>query len=157
MSDKKKQLFLKIILIFIIIGLDLVTKDLFFGDTKTIIPNIIGIRDSSLNTGGAWSILSGETWLLVLLTFVFLIFAFIFDALFETKSKLYFVAFSFIIGGTIGNLIDRLVLGGVRDFLYFEFYQMFPTFNVADSFLCIGMFLFALFVLFGHSFNKDEK
>ena len=82
---------------------------------------------------------------------------YIFDSLFETQSKTYLVAFSFVVGGTVGNLIDRLVLGGVRDFLFFEFYETYPTFNVADSFLCIGLLLFAIFVVFIMNPNKDDK
>jgi len=135
----------------------MLTKEFFYGQTQTIIPDVIGIRDSALNTGGAWSILSGQTWLLIVITFVFLIFVFIFDSLFETESKTYLVAFSFVIGGTIGNLIDRLVLGGVRDFLFFEFYENYPTFNVADSFLCVGLVLFVIFVIFIFSPNKNDK
>jgi signal peptidase II len=50
------------------------------------------------------------------------------------------VALSLILGGALGNLIDRVRLGEVIDFLYFHWYQHFwPAFNVADSAICVGV------------------
>ena len=48
-----------------------------------------------------------------------------------------FTALGLILGGTVGNLFDRVVFGGVRDFLYFYWFE-FPVFNVADSCLVVG-------------------
>ncbi len=50
------------------------------------------------------------------------------------------IALSLILGGALGNLIDRVRLGEVIDFLYFHWYQHFwPAFNVADSAICVGV------------------
>jgi len=56
-------------------------------------------------------------------------------------SRLYIVAFSFILGGAIGNLIDRIMLGYVIDFIDF---RVWPVFNVADSAITIGAGLILL-------------
>ena len=69
------------------------------------------------------------------------------------KNKLVQVALGFIIGGAIGNVIDRLVNGAVFDFL--DFYwgsKHWPAFNVADSFICIGAV-----VIIAHSFFVTSK
>jgi lipoprotein signal peptidase len=58
------------------------------------------------------------------------------------------VALGLILGGTVGNLYDRIVFGGVRDFLYFYWFD-FPVFNVADSCLVVGASLLLLQALFG--------
>ena len=75
----------------------------------------------------------------------------------KIKTSIYTISISFIVGGAIGNLIDRIFLGGVRDFLYFEFYPSFPTFNVADSFLCIGIVLMLIYIFFFSSKDFKEK
>ena len=145
----------KILIIFCVLALDLLTKHLFYGVNQNFIPNLIGFRDCTLNTGGAWSVLSGNVILLAVITAIFVIAAAIFDIFFKNKSKLYTVYFEFILGGAVGNLIDRIFLGGVRDFIFFEFMPNFPTFNVADSFLCIGFVLLVNFVLIDYK-SKDK-
>ena len=67
---------------------------------------------------------------------LYLIAIYLFD---KHSSKLYLL----IIGGGIGNLIDRLIRGAVFDFIhvYYQNYH-FPVFNIADSFISIGIFLF---------------
>jgi signal peptidase II len=67
----------------------------------------------------------------------------------EMKSKLQSTAYGMIWGGAVGNLVDRLRLGVVTDFLQFHFYfipfdfpwKLFPAFNVADSCICTGVFV----------------
>jgi signal peptidase II len=66
----------------------------------------------------------------------------------DMKSKIQSTAYGMIWGGAIGNLVDRLRLGVVTDFLQFHFYfipfdfpwKLFPAFNVADSCICTGVF-----------------
>lgn len=151
----------KVLIIFCVLALDLLTKHLFYGVSQGFIPNLIGFRECELNTGGAWSFLSGNVVLLTIITLIFVICAVVFDIFFKCKSKLYSVSFAFILGGALGNLIDRLFLGGVRDFIFFEFMPNFPTFNVADSFLCVGFILLCIFVLFFYkkeeNLNKNSK
>lgn len=129
--------------------MDLLTKIFLYGTSSDFLPHIIGIRYAPLNTGAAWSFLSGHTWLFCLLAFVFIAGAIFFDIKFKgKKGVVYSLGIGFLLGGTIGNLIDRLVLSGVRDFLFFEFWETFPTFNFADVSLTVGCILIAIYVLF---------
>ena len=64
------------------------------------------------------------------------------------KETLNRICYLLIIGGTIGNLIDRFKLGYVVDFLDFViFYYDFPVFNIADSFITIGCFLLIISIM----------
>ena len=75
----------------------------------------------------------------------------------RNDSKLLGVALSFIIGGGIGNMIDRISLKYVIDMLDFRLIN-FAIFNVADSFVCVGVGLFALYVILDELKNvKAEK
>lgn len=144
-----RSLIVKISLIALVVGLDLLTKNIFYQQNVTIIPGLIGVRSmSGLNTGGAWGILSENLGLLILITVLFLAGVVAEEIIVKNTDKLFSVAFGFIVGGAIGNFIDRIFLGGVRDFIFFEFFGSFPTFNLADSFLCVGMVLLAIYVLF---------
>ena len=65
------------------------------------------------------------------------------------ESKLQALAYGLIAGGALGNLVDRIRLGSVTDFLQFYFYfipfdfpwKYYPAFNIADSAICVGVFL----------------
>jgi signal peptidase II len=107
------------------------------------------------NHGAAFSLSLGDhsRWIFIGLTLV-LSSVFVFMIIKQSKfQKLYF---SFILGGAIGNLIDRIVFGKVTDFLdslypripsdwnFFYSFDRWPTFNVADSMIVIGMILFAI-------------
>ena len=121
---------IKFLVILIVIVLDLVTKHFFYKTNYNIIPYIIGFREmSSLNTGGAWGILGSSTWLLIAITIIAVVCFCIFDLWIKKTNIFYSLSISFLLGGAIGNLIDRIALGGVRDFIYFQFMPNFPTFN----------------------------
>ena len=132
---------------------------MFYGKDFTILSGILGSRGlTTLNTGGAWSIMSDHPWLLILITVVFLTFIIFVDAKYKVQHTLYKISFSLIIGGALGNLIDRIFLGGVRDFLFFEFWKTYPTFNVADSFLLVGTILLLVYIVFfGFKNEKETK
>ncbi len=154
----KKNYIIKICLVVLIVVIDLITKELLFGVDLTIIPHILSSRSTHgyLNTGGAWGILGDNMWLLILITLLFLGLVVFIEIKWKNSNALYSVSLSFIVGGAVGNFIDRIFLGGVRDFLYFEFYPSFPTFNVADSFLCVGVFLMLIFIFFVSNKEKDS-
>lgn len=152
-----KSLIIKISLIFVVVGLDILTKVLFYGKSFSVIESLIGVREQiGLNTGGAWGVMSGNMTILIVFTFIFLAGVVVEEFLCKITHPLFSVALSFIVGGAVGNLIDRISLGGVRDFIFFEFWQSFPTFNVADSFLCIGMILLLIFVLFVYQPKQEQ-
>jgi signal peptidase II len=158
MNKIAKSLVLKLSLAVLVVALDIVTKNIFYGQNLDILPSIIGTRDAVvLNTGGAWGILSGNIWVLIFITAIFLALVVLEEVLWKNTHPLFSVAFGFIVGGAVGNLLDRIFLGGVRDFIYFEFWPSFPTFNLADSFLCVGMILLAIYILFFFKPKGEEK
>ena len=78
------------------------------------------------------------------------------------KRPLEVLAFSFVLGGALGNFIDRLLYGKVIDFLWFDFpdfiMETWPVFNIADSFVTIGMFILAYqYLVLDTIEDKKEK
>ncbi len=95
------------------------------------------------NNGAAWSILQGQTTFFVVIGIVALV-AFIYWY-WKSERMLSQISLALIISGTLGNMIDRMLLTNVRDFLdFYIFGYDFPIFNIADSCLTIGMILMLL-------------
>ncbi|MFA5560906.1 MAG: signal peptidase II [Acholeplasmataceae bacterium] len=158
------------ILIGILVIVDQLTKYLakFFLNGKDpfeLISNIITLSYQT-NDGASFGILSGNRWLFVLITFVALGFFFYLlkSANLKTK-KTYSIGVSLLIAGTIGNLLDRIFHGGhVIDFLYVHLYD--PIMNVfgldnfynnfADMFLFVGIFMFAIDLIFFESKRNKQ-
>ena len=104
-----------------------------------IIPGFFNLRHDR-NTGAAFGVLAGHRVLLILITIVALVFIFSYYLRFR-ESRWMQVSLGFLLGGAIGNFIDRLYLGEVVDFLQFGIVSrriFWPTFNVADVSVCIG-------------------
>ena len=100
------------------------------------------------NTGAAWSMLEGQTWLFVLVTAVFfaIVGVLIWKKVLQKKFEL--VCLAMIAGGALGNLIDRLRHGHVVDFVQVYWREwVFPAFNVADSAITVGAAMLILFSL----------
>lgn len=114
----------------------------------TIIPNLLNFH-FTYNTGAAWSIFSDQRVFLTILSLIASVaFLYLMKDFSIKKNKIYSIAILLITSGTIGNLIDRAFRSkGVVDFLEFGFID-FPVFNIADSFLTIGVILLAIYVIF---------
>lgn len=120
-----------------------------YGDQKEIIPGVFNLI-LTFNKGAAFGLLSGvgdgfrelilgiTTLAALFVVFYFLIFEY-------NQDRVGQLALSMIVGGALGNVIDRMRLGMVVDFLdfYYKDYH-WPAFNVADSSICIGVFLLIL-------------
>jgi signal peptidase II len=97
------------------------------------------------NTGAAWSILSGRSILLAVLAAATLVAIFVGRRALGLAGGSAQVCFGLMCGGIAGNLTDRLLRGHVVDFLDLHFGSyVYPTFNVADSAICIGVALYAI-------------
>lgn len=110
------------------------------------------------NTGAAWGVLQGFNSLLIILSVVMLIVIVVFRRHFITHEWLDRIAMGLMIGGIAGNLIDRLRVGYVIDFLDFyisSFAPHFPAFNVADSAICSGVGLYILSQIFTDKMGKQ--
>ncbi len=100
------------------------------------------------NTGAAWSMFTGQSVWLALLAVITLVAMFWWRRTLGLHHTAAQPAFGLLVGGVIGNLVDRLMHGHVIDFLDFHFGDyVFPTFNVADSGICVGVFWYVLWSL----------
>ena len=104
------------------------------------------------NPGAAFSILEGRTIFLSIISVFAILLLFKYMNEFK-QTKLGNVSFSLLLGGILGNLIDRVFLGSVRDFLKFDIigYE-FPVFNIADTCIVVGVLLLIVCV-----FRGDDK
>lgn len=120
----------------------LIRSHMTIGDMITVIPGFFSITYIR-NTGAAWGMMSGLNSLLIGLSIIMLAILIIFRSSFITDTLIHKIAAGLMIAGIVGNLIDRMRLGYVVDFLHFYIgkYQ-FPSFNVADSAICIGVALY---------------
>ena len=114
------------------------------GESRPVIQNFFDLTYVR-NTGAAWGILGGQNASLMVLSVVMLAAILIFRRSFLSDTWEHRVALGLMVGGIVGNLMDRLRLGWVTDFLDFH-YQGYhwPSFNVADSAICIGVGIYIL-------------
>lgn len=146
------RLGLKLALIAVLIALDLLTKMYFQsyfsegGKEFSLIKGIVGFADVK-NTGGAFGLLNSNTTVLIIFSVLFLCVFGIVDAYTTTFNGFYFMGFVLIVGGALGNFIDRIFLGYVRDFIKLEFIE-FPVFNFADICLTVGVICYTIYLLF---------
>lgn len=110
------------------------------------------------NTGAAFGMLKDHRWIFILVSTVAIAAIGLYLYLGHAPSRLCAVALSMIVSGGIGNMIDRLLLGYVVDFIDFCLIN-FAVFNGADSFVCVGCGLLVLAILIMPSEQKkaDEK
>jgi signal peptidase II len=100
------------------------------------------------NTGAAWSMFSGKSLWLALLAAVTLVAMFFWRHALGLRHPVAQPAFGLLVSGILGNLVDRVIHGHVIDFLDFHFGSyIYPTFNVADSAICVGVFWYVLWSL----------
>ena len=110
------------------------------------------------NTGGGFSILSGHTWLLTVLTAVLMggIALVLVKKLFPHPLAMW--TLTLILGGGLGNLIDRVRLGYVVDMFHLEFWPSYPVFNVADICVVCGAVLAVIYYLwFYEKYDRRGK
>lgn len=149
-----------IILAIIIVGLDQLSKyavirNISSGEANPLIDGFFYLTHIR-NKGAAWSMFQNGRFFFLILTPI--IVAALVYFLLKSKHKLLNISLSFIIGGAIGNFIDRLLKGSVVDFLEFHFGSyVFPIFNVADCFVVVGTILLAYYLLFIYKDKTEEK
>ncbi len=98
------------------------------------------------NRGAAFGMLSEHRWIFLVLSSVTIVAVGIYLFYTKNNSPLYLVSLSMILSGGVGNMIDRIALGEVIDFIDFTLID-FAIFNGADSFVCVGAALFFLSVV----------
>ena len=133
--------------------LDQVTKLLTIeylelGKRINVIPYLFNFHHIK-NTGAAWGMFSENRWIFLVISLIAIIALPIFLYKYRKAPFLFGFSLSLIIGGAVGNMIDRLFApnGGVTDFIEFAFID-FPVFNVADICVCIGAVLIFIYLAF---------
>lgn len=136
----------------VILALDQITKAIvlrflpYIWDEQTVLPGFFKLVHWQ-NTGAAWSSFTGKNGALALIAVAALIILFFSRHHFNSHTLLGQFAFGLVIGGIMGNLVDRIFRQHVVDFLRFYLVQRggeeagFPAFNLADSAICIGVAL----------------
>jgi len=139
-EDKGANYMMVIFLIsFLIILLDqwfkiLVEQSMNYGQTVVVIDNVLNLTYVK-NPGAAFGLFRDYTFILTLLSIIFILLFIVFIYYYAFDSLLFRLACGFIIGGAAGNLIDRIRLGYVIDYVDLSFW---PVFNLADVMVVIG-------------------
>ena len=149
----KKKITILSIISFLIIVIDRVVKILVnryipLNKAVNVIKNVFYLTDVH-NEGAAFSIMYGLRYILIAISIAFLVLI----IYYIKKKKKYNIEFALIIGGLLGNLIDRIVFGYVIDYIgviIFKYY--YPIFNIADALIVIG----AIILLFRKDGDKNE-
>ena len=162
---KKRSLWLCPLAIAAIVALDqwvkaYIVTHFAVGESKPFLPQLLRLHYVR-NFGAAWSSFSGERWLLIGVTGVgMLALAWLLARI--VRHPLGVWSLTAVIGGGVGNLIDRVRLGYVVDMLHFQFWPSYPTFiefpvfNVADCFVVCGTIAALVYYIWIYP-NTDAK
>lgn len=126
-----------------LIGIDQLSKYLariHLDESITLIPSIIDL-ELVFNNGAAFGLLSDDKLFLLILTSAFILGLLVFmawDIIYKRNNEIRLILFSLILSGAVGNLIDRIYIGQVTDFISLAFIN-FPVFNIADIVINIGV------------------
>ena len=134
----------------LVLALDRLTKALWRDARVTLIPGVLALRGTR-NTGMAFGWLSGSGWLLIPLSLAVVAGVWVYLRR-HSLNRLCQYGAGLLLGGALGNLLDRVFLGYVIDFIDPVFLHWF-IFNLADAGICLGAALLMIHLLFG----KEEK
>ena len=158
----KKRTSYIIITTIIVLGIvfDLVSKHYFadyfevHNEDIVVIPNFL-IFTFLKNTGAAYGIFGNSTALLSVVSILFIVAFVIYDIFNHQNNIWYSLGIGLIISGAIGNLIDRLFLGYVRDFISIRLFSF--VFNLADLFITVGVICFLVYLIINMIKEKKGK
>lgn len=131
----------------------LVAENIALTDTIEIFPGILNFVYVK-NTGAAFSILSGKTYILSIVSLCVCVFLIWYIIKKKPSNKLFLLSLSMILGGAAGNLIDRVFRNFVVDYIEVCFVN-FPVFNLADIAITLGAVLLMVYVIFFESKNNE--
>ncbi|NLK69377.1 MAG: signal peptidase II [Clostridiaceae bacterium] len=148
------------IIVAVLFALDQITKtyvknNLPLGQSNEVIQDFFYFTHVE-NTGAAFGILKNGRYFFIILTII-ISFVLIY-VMIKNKSKILRLAISIVLGGALGNFIDRLLYGKVTDFLdFYIFGYDYPVFNVADICVNIGTILLAIYIIFIYKEPNNEE
>lgn len=141
----------------IVLGLDQLTKRLItdsftLGESRGVLGAVLHFT-CQINTGGAFSMLPDSTAVLSVVSGVVVLGLLLFGPRLAADSSLALIGLGLVAGGALGNLLDRIRLGYVVDFIDF---RVWPVFNVADIGITVGAGLLILALATGGKPRPDE-
>ena len=149
-------------MIYIIISAVIITADQLFkqwisahvavGGDLRLLPGLIRLTNVH-NTGAAFSLFQNMQTIVLIITGVFCLIVIFGLIMKSVKGVFGNLALAMILGGALGNMIDRVLTGYVVDMFDFQFFR-FAVFNIADVFITVGAFMFCVFIL--KSGKKDN-
>ncbi len=118
-------------------------------DSISIIPSFFSITYVR-NIGAAFSIMENSRILFIIIGFIALILIYKYLIMNKVLNKYLMISYSMLIGGIIGNMIDRIIYGYVIDYLSFNIFgYSFPIFNLADTFIVVSIIMLLLYEVGG--------
>ncbi|WP_058307888.1 signal peptidase II [Gracilibacillus massiliensis] len=145
-----------------VIVIDQVTKWLIvtnmeLGERISLIESFFYLT-SHRNSGAAWGILQGQMTFFYIITIIVIGFIIFYIQKYAKESMLLGTALAFVLGGAIGNFIDRLFRKEVVDFfdIYIGTYN-YPIFNIADSALVVGVIIIFIYTFIDERNKKKEQ
>ena len=159
-SPNHKRSLIYTLVILAVIAFDQLTKQLAVAhlkpiDTVAIIPDALHLTYVT-NYGAAFGMLADHRWVFLAISTIAIVLMAAYLYYKRDEHPLLGTAVSFIIGGGIGNMIDRTLMGYVVDFVDFRLIN-FAVFNVADIFVCVGCGLMFLWLFKYAEFDDDKK
>lgn len=146
-----------VILIIDICSKIIVTKYLGLGKSVKIINNILYLTHVR-NTGAAWSMFDGNKYFVLIVSALIIIGFIMYLLKNRPNNKTENIAYGFILGGALGNFINRCVKGYVTDFIDVKILNYdYPIFNLADMFIVIGVIIFVIYTWRCNNGNKSKR
>ena len=108
------------------------------------------------NKGAAFGMLSEHRWVFLVISTIAIVIFIAYLIKYKPKDVLLRASLSMVVGGGIGNMIDRCIRGSVVDFIEVEFID-FYVFNVADMFVCVGCGLMILYMILSELKESKAK
>lgn len=149
--------FFYLIISIVVVGVDqglksFIASNYALGEVHQLIPGILSFNYLQ-NEGAAWNILPGQMWLFYVISAIAIFVCLYYLLRYPKQGKLFYTGISLVLGGIIGNLIDRIHLKYVIDMIQVDFIH-FNIFNVADSAITIGIILVFIYLIF---FDESDK
>ncbi|CCI85566.1 lipoprotein signal peptidase A [Lactobacillus pasteurii DSM 23907 = CRBIP 24.76] len=125
------------------------------GEVHSIIPGLISFNYLQ-NNGAAWNILPGQMWLFYIISIVAIVICVYYILSSKENNALFKWGVALVLGGVIGNFIDRLHLKYVIDMIQLDFVH-FNIFNIADSAITIGVGIIFIYLIFIEGKENNVK
>ena len=132
----------------------LVVSNFEVGQSQSVIPGLLNITYIR-NEGVAFGLFAGMQWIFVIITVILLALLIFYMFKKRPESRFFYFTVALIVGGGIGNLIDRIAYGYVVDYLSLSFFH--PVCNFADYCITIGVILLAVYLLFFADRGKKKN